>query len=122
MAQTTIRPEQIRTIPVELYRNINLLNVGSVIKNSPGKLVAVDFRTTVAGERYIKLYNKDTAPTFTDPVRITFTITNATPATFILPADMEFDLGIGIRAVTGIADNNNTAPAANTVFVNVWYY
>lgn len=122
MAQTTIRPEQIRSVPVLLYRNINLLNLGSVIKNEAGKLVAVDFRTTAAAERYVKLYDKATAPASTDPVKITFTITNAAPATFILPADMEFLAGIGIRATTGIADNNNTAPAANSVFVNVWYY
>lgn len=120
--QTTIRPEQIRSVPVELYRNINLLNVGSVIKNTAGKLVAVDLRSTNGSARYIKFYDKATTPLSTDPVKITFTITDVAPAMFIFPADMPFVEGIGIRATTGVADNNNTAPAASSVFVNVWYY
>lgn len=119
--QTTIRPEQIRSVPVLLYRNINLLNIGSVIKGEAGKLVAVELRTTATAERFVKFYDKATQPTFNDPVKITFTITNAAPAMFILPADMPFVNGIGIRAVTGVADNNNTAPSASSVFVNVFY-
>lgn len=120
--QTTIRPEQIRSVPVVLYRNINLLNIGSVIKNSAGKLVAFDLRTTVAADRFIKFYDKATTPTNADPVKMTVMISNASPAMFILPADMPFTAGISIRATTGVADNDNGAPAANAIFVNIFYY
>ncbi len=122
MPQTTIRPEQIRSIPVLLYRNMNLINVGSVIKNSSGKLVAVDLRTTAAAERYVRFYDKSTTPTVADIVKITFVINNASPATFIFPADMSFVSGIGIRASTNSTDTDNGSPAANSVFANVWYY
>ncbi len=121
MPITTIRPEQIRSVPVLFYRNINLLNIGSVIKNSSGKLVAVDLRTTAASEKYVKFYDKATTPTSGDIVKITFTINSSSPATFIFPADMPFLSGIGIRATNNVADNDNAAPAANSIFVNVWY-
>lgn len=121
MSQTTIRVEQIRSTSVSLYRNINLQQTGSVIKNTPGKLVGFDVYTTISAERYVKFYDKATAPTAADTVKMTVAISNTNPSRVNLPGDLVFNSGISIRATTGIADNDAGNPAANTIFANVFY-
>lgn len=121
MAQTSIRPEQIRIGPMSVYRNVNLREAGEVIKNAPGKVLGWDIGTTAAAERYVKLYDKDTPPTASDPVKITIVISNSAPARISFTRDLKFDVGIGIRATTGSADTDTGVPLANSIFVNIFY-
>ena len=121
MSATTIRVAQIRLSPVEVYRNLNLLNTGSVIKNSPGVLTGFDFVSTQNAKQYIKFYDKATAPTSADPVKYTAVVEAVMPARFVLPGEIEFASGISIRATKNLADNDNTAPTANSIFGSVFY-
>lgn len=121
MAQTTIRVAQIRMSPVDVYRNLNLTNVGSVIKNSAGVLTGFDFSSTQAAKQYIKFYDKATTPTASDPVKYTLTVESAFPSRFALPGEIQFTSGIAIRATKNLADNDNTAPAASSIYGSVFY-
>src|SRR4051812_39200540 len=116
MAQTTIRVAQIRMSPIEVYRNLNLTNVGSVIKNAAGVLTGFDFSSTQAAKQFIKFYDKATTPTATDLVKYTLTVESAFPSRFVLPGEIEFTNGIAIRATKNLADNDNTAPSASSIF------
>ncbi len=106
---------------MSVYRNVNLRSTGEVIKNSPGKVLGWDLCTTVAAERFVKLYDQTTPPTASDPVKITIPISNSAPARIAFTRDLKFDVGIGIRATTGSLDNDAGNPLANSIFVNIFY-
>jgi hypothetical protein len=108
-------------IPNSVYRNINLGIAGSIVKSSPGKLYGVHFVTSVAAARYFKLYDLATVPTSANIVKMTFMSGVLDQCMVWFPGGMSFTQGIGIRATTGVADNDNVAPAANTCLANIWY-
>lgn len=107
--------------PLLTYRNINLGVTGQVIKSSKGQVFEYYFYNTSASVRFIKLYDKATAATSSDTPLRTYPIPATSGANVYISQGLEFLNGIGIRACTGVADNDNTAPSANDVVVNVGY-
>jgi hypothetical protein len=98
-------------------------NNATVVKASAGQVYSIHACNINAAVRYLKLYNKATAPTCgTDvPVmRIPIPASNCTP-TIPFPIGAAFGTGIGFCIVTGAADTDNTATAANEQFVNITY-
>ena len=93
----------------------------TVIKAAPGTLKSVVAVNVNAALRYLKLYDKATAPASTDvPVHVIPLGVSATgPGCPVLPPEgLAFVNGIGFRLTTGIADNDNTAVTANDVVVS----
>lgn len=106
------------------YRNINVGSTGVVARSSQSFLSGWTMTNLAAAARHVKLYDTNVAPTENDtPV-----------ATISLPANshgvayanygpgvsgITFQRGIGIRATTGVADNDVGAPTANDVVVNL---
>ncbi len=73
--------------------------------------------------RYVKLYNKATAPTVgTDTPIYTIAIPANSAANVSFEKGIPFSLGLGIGGVTGVADSSTGAPTANDIIVNVHYY
>jgi len=113
--------EQLLPYPTN-YRNISLLNVGQVVKDRPGSIYGFIVTNTAATPRYLKIYNKATAATQSDVPVMTITVPangsvnvrEDTPMLF-------FSIGISVRATTGVADADNTAPSANEVTLNLIY-
>jgi len=107
----------------KVYRNINLLATGQLIKGGYGRLTGWHFVNQAAAARYVKLYDKATAPTVgTDTPKMTVALAATSQRDFPIDDDgVEFLLGIGIGATTGIADADTGAPTANDVVVNVFY-
>jgi hypothetical protein len=95
------------------------------VKNSAGQVYAVQVFNTNAAARYLKLYDKATAPTVgTDTPVKTLTIPgNTAGAGLVLNWDkgLVFSSGIGFGLTTGIADNDTGAVAANEIAVNLDY-
>jgi hypothetical protein len=96
----------------------------TAVKAAPAKLLYVHAFNANAAVRYLKLYNKATAPTIgTDRPVIAFPI----PATgsISLPIGDDdgvlFNLGLGLGLVTGAADTDTTAVAANDIKVVLAY-
>lgn len=94
----------------------------TIVKASYGRLTGLTIHNTAAAVRYVKIYDKATAPASTDtPVMVIGMPANAA-LVVALPGDgVEFQAGIGLRIVTGQADNDNTAPIAGDVVVNYQY-
>ncbi len=81
-----------------------------------------ELANTNAAVRYVKLYNKATAPTVgTDVPTLTLGVPGAgvRSAEKILP--VSFPLGLGIGIVTGAADNSTAAVAAGEVIAHIFY-
>lgn len=108
------------------YKLISLATTNAnVVKASGGNLysiVAIGLTSTV---RYLKLYNKATAPTVgTDVPLMTIPIpANTQGAGIAIPFSMgvNFPLGIALAITSGLADNNTGAILANDVVVNLTY-
>lgn len=107
--------------PLLTYRSLSVLATGQVIKAYAGSVISMYISNTAATVNYLKFYDKATAPDETDTPILTLPI----PATTVVahnPLDgIDFTVGISIRATTGVADNDTTAPSANDVVVNIHY-
>ena len=104
-----------------VYRNISLLATGQVVKAAAGRVYGWKMFNNNAAKLYVKIYDKATAAGTGDTPKLTVEIAPGASDTFEIPAGLRFDTGIGVRACTGVADNDNTAPSANDVIVNLFY-
>ena len=98
----------------------------TVIKSSAGTLYLCVAMSINAAPRYLKLYDKATAPTVGTDVPVqTYMIPGSTVgAGFVVPIPergLSFVNGIGFALTTGIADNNVGAVAAGDITVNFAY-
>lgn len=96
------------------------------VKGSAGQVYAIYAHSINAAVRYLKLYNKATAPTVgTDTPVLTLPIPgNAAGAGFVLDTGgmgIAFSTGIGFALTTGVADADTGAVAANEIVVNLLY-
>lgn len=97
----------------------------NLIKTGAGKIVAGIITNTSAATKFVKFYNKATAPTVgTDtPVLVIPlpTLTKVDLAAVFADYGYCFPLGIGIGITGAVADNDTTALTANDVIANVLY-
>lgn len=96
-----------------------------VIKAGAGVLKSLVAINVNAALRYLKLYDKATAPASTDtPVQVIPLPASATGAGVALPLPPEgiaFAVGISFRLTTGMADSDVAAVTANDVVVSYSY-
>jgi hypothetical protein len=101
------------------------VNAGAAtnIKASGGRVVRWYMTNSGTAPRYVKLYDKASAPTIG---------TDVPSRTIMIPANGEssynrdregwpFVNGIGLGVTTGVLDTDTTAPGANEVVVNIDY-
>ncbi len=93
---------------------------GTSVKASAGQVGYIMATNTNAAARFLKLYNKASAPTVgTDTPVHTFLIPgNTSGFTINAGCGMEFTTGIAFAITTGVADSDNTAVAANEIVIN----
>lgn len=96
------------------------------LKASAGKLMSLYVCNLNAAVRYLKFYNKASAPTVgTDTPVLTYPIPASTTGAGVvvhLPPDgIAFGTGIAYATTTGVADADTGAVAANEVIVNGSY-
>lgn len=93
-----------------------------VVKDSIGTLYGVEVSNNSATAAYLKLYNAGSGVTCgTGTPRARYLIpANGAVAYFVMNGDSYVE-GITACVVTGIADDNSSAPAATTYTVNVHY-
>jgi hypothetical protein len=107
------------------YRALDSQNGGVVIKNGPGEVGGWHLVNNAVGARYVKLYDKATAPTAADTPKLTLAVAQfaagGLPTQLLGPCGIDFVNGISIRTVQGLADGDNTAPAAQDVQVHIFY-
>lgn len=97
-------------------------NNSTNIKASAASLYSYSISNTNAAARMVKLYNKATAPTCgTDTPTFRIVVPANGTVTWSNAVGWNFGTGLGICAVTGAADTDNTAVAANDLFVQLKY-
>lgn len=95
----------------------------TLVKGSAGRIYAIHGYNASAAVKYLKLYNKATAPTVgtNTPVK-TIAIPAGVVFAFDWPAGYYFDTGIGFGLTGAVADNDTTAlTAADVLGLNVDY-
>lgn len=83
-------------------------------------IIASNLNATV---RYLKLYDKGTAPTIgTDTPKMRIALKpSSDPIVIHFSEPVDFTLGLGFGIVTGITDADNTAVAASEQLINLGY-
>jgi hypothetical protein len=97
----------------------------NVVKASAGNLYSITAIGQTSTIKYLKLYNKATAPTVGSDVPV-MTIpvpanTQGAGLTIPFPISGNFPLGIGIAITSGAADNDTGAIGAGDVILNLTY-
>lgn len=105
----------------DVYRNINLKNVGDVVKNAKGKFHGYFFYNNATTVRWLKIYDKATAAGVGDTPKLTFGLPPYSSDNVEIGGGIRFTNGISVRVSTLVADNDNTAPADNDVVLNLYY-
>lgn len=103
------------------YRNLDLGVTGQVVKNGAGQLYGYYLYNNASSVRFVKFYDKGTAPSEADTPVWTLAIPAASAANVAFPNGVAFAAGISLRATTAIADNSTAAPSTNDVVVNLAY-
>lgn len=103
------------------FRSISVLTTGLIVKANAGSLISMYLSNNGAAINYLKFYDKATAPTASDTPIFTLPIPLKSAITWSPLDGCKFTNGISIRASTGVADNDNTAPGANEVIVAISY-
>jgi hypothetical protein len=108
------------------FKRISLAtNNATLIKAGASRLTSVVALSVGADARFLKIYDKDTAP---DPASDTPVMTLIIPANaagaglvvnFSKP--VKFTNGLGMAIVAGIGDTNNVAITADELVVNIGY-
>lgn len=76
-----------------------------------------------AAVRYLKLYDKASAPTVgTDTPRMTIPIPPGAAANVYWTKGIQFPSGIALALTTGVADSDTVAVAASEIVVNLLYW
>lgn len=103
------------------YRTLDGQNTGVNVKVGTGAVVGWYLFNASASVRYVKLYDKATAPTQADMPLVTLPLPVSNQGANLLGTGPGFVNGLGIRVTTGLADNDNGAPTANDVQVNLFH-
>lgn len=103
------------------YRDLDCQPTGKIINANPGQVWGWYICNNSASARFVKLYNKATAPASTDTPAQTFQIPGSSAANVMCAKGIRFTAGIGIRGTTGVADNDTGAPTTNDLVVNIFY-
>lgn len=110
--------------PIYSFLSTNAVQAAN-IKASPGQVYGLHFFNNSATIAYVRLYNQTGVPGAADTANIVYRAmipANTSGAGFVIPIPpgTPFTLGIGIRVTAAVADNDNTALAANAVMGNVF--
>jgi hypothetical protein len=93
----------------------------TIVKATAGRVLGWSLGNPSAGWRYVKLHNSATIPTAGAGVVQTIAIPPGGLAQCDLAAGLGFSAGIGLTIVTGAADADATAVAANDVVGDIFF-
>ncbi len=91
------------------------------VKASPGQLFGWYIYNSNAAARKVCFHNTAGTPTAGSAVMISLVIPPTSGANVFGDIGIPFSSGIGLTTVTGLADSDNTAVAANDLIINLWY-
>lgn len=108
-----------------IKRHISAANTtGVLVKGAAGTIQSITVSNVNAAVRFLKLYDKATAPTVgTDTPVMTIAMVGGAVGNCVThhfgQDGLSFSLGIGLGITTLVADNDTTAPAATEQIVHI---
>jgi hypothetical protein len=93
----------------------------TVAKASAGRLLGFVLTNNAAAKVYVKFHNQTTTPTAGTGVVRSFGIPAGGTITFALEGGIAFSTGIAFTTVTGAADADTTAVAANDIVGDIFW-
>lgn len=93
----------------------------TVVKASAGQLFGWYIYNSNAAARKLVFHNTASAPTAGASVMFSIIIPPTSGANVFSDIGIAFSTGIAITTVTGLADNDTAAVAANDLIINLWY-
>jgi hypothetical protein len=93
----------------------------TVVKASAGRLLGFVLTNNAASKVYVKFHNQTTTPTAGSGVVRSFGIPAGGTITFSLEGGIAFSTGIAFTTVTGAADADTTAVAANDIVGDIFW-
>jgi hypothetical protein len=116
-----VRPETSGGLSTSRTVSAATTNATSV-KGSAGQVYGWYLSNVNAAARYVKLYNKATAPTVgSDTPVLTLMVPSGGGSNAFVPQGVAFSTGIAFAITTGAADSDTGAVAANEIVVNLLY-
>lgn len=109
------------SLACDTLRVIDLSTTGQIAKATPGVLHGYYLANNAATARFVKLYNKATAPTGADTPLATLELPASSAANVWFGPGIAFSAGISVRGTQLVADADATAPAANDLVVNLFF-
>ena len=109
-------PENLTT-----FRSLTLQNTGVVVKSIAGVVAGILITNTNVAMRFVKIYDKATAPTAADTPVLSIGVPGLTTLPVPIDGGLRFSNGIGARGVTEVADNGTTSNAAGEVITEISY-
>lgn len=116
------------------YSTADAQPTGQLAAGGGHKLILLYATNNAGSVRWLKIYDKATAPASTDTPKLRFLLPANTiqpiPIPFAPPGDsttdemggVVFTNGIGFRCTTGYLDSDTGAPTAGDVQVNLFYH
>jgi hypothetical protein len=107
----------------QVYRNINANATGVTITTKPTAVFGIQVTNCAAALRYLKVYDviAGATPANTDTPVVTIAVNANQSVTYSPTCGYQHGYGLGIRATTGVADNDTGNPTTNDVIVNIVY-
>lgn len=104
------------------YKNLDLkATTGVSIKASKTFIAEMYAYNNTGATLYVKLYSKATAPTSADTPQLVYGVKAGEGVALLGGQGMELAAGFGARCTTGVADADNTDPAANGCVFSACY-
>ena len=104
-----------------VYRSLALGDTGLVAKDSAARLFGWTLTNSSAAIRYVKIYNKATAPTASDTPVFTIGVPTLQTVQFYPSGGVNFSIGLSARCTTAAADNSTAAATAGDVLAHLLY-
>lgn len=112
----------IRITPANQYSYIAAASANQdsqLVNAGKCRVYTISLHNNAAAERYVRIYDKATAPTSADtPIRRHSLAASGGGIALSIPYGSEFSNGLAFRITTGSADTDATAATAGDVFVN----
>lgn len=93
----------------------------TIVKAGSGLITSWYITNTNAAIRYIVFHDQANGPTAGQKVARKYGIPASGASNVSFPIGLQFNYGIAITTVTGAADNDATAVAANDLIINIEY-
>jgi hypothetical protein len=99
------------------FRSLTTSTTGELINVGSTRLYRLNIVNTAASIIYVKLYDKATIPLSTDTPICTFAVASGVGINVVhnFVAPDIFSAGLGVRCVTGSADNDVASPATSPI-------